>query len=83
MSESQRLAQVLQSELAKVSGLEVDPPAAAPVRVLRSVNAPAVAVEVGSLASDVDSSALTSLNFQEELANAVVRAIDIFQGGRS
>ncbi len=83
LSLSQRLAQVAQAELAKIPGLTVGPPATAPVRVLRSVNAPAVAVEVGSLAGDVDSSALTSLSFQEEFANAIVRAIDTFQGGRS
>jgi N-acetylmuramoyl-L-alanine amidase len=83
LSLSQRLAQVAQAELAKIPGLTVGPPATAPIRVLRSVNAPAVAVEVGSLAGDVDSSALTSLSFQEEFANAIVRAIDTFQGGRS
>jgi len=83
LSRSQQLAQVVQSELAKISGLAVDPPAAAPVRVLRSVNAPAVAIEVGSLAADVDSSLLADLNFQAEIANAIVRAIDIFREGRS
>lgn len=83
LSRSQQLAQILQKEFTGISGATVSPPATAPMRELRSVNAAAVAVEIGSLAADVDSTELTNSNFQAGIANAIVRALDAFEGGPS
>ena len=47
-----QLALALQQQFALINGVEVDPPATAPVRTLRNVNAPAVAIELGRLAPD-------------------------------
>jgi N-acetylmuramoyl-L-alanine amidase len=83
LTRSQQFAQMLQEKFAGISGVSVSPPSAAPMRVLRSVNAPAVAVELGSLTSDVDSSALTNPNLQEEISNAIVQALSDFKGRQS
>ncbi|HEV2348656.1 MAG TPA: N-acetylmuramoyl-L-alanine amidase [Terriglobia bacterium] len=80
---SQQLARILQKEFTAISGATVSPPATAPLRELRSVNAAAVAVEIGSLAAEVDSTALTNSNFQAGIANAIVRALDEYEGGPS
>ncbi len=81
-SESRRLAQMLQQDLAKDTGLKVASPMEVPVRVLRSIGAPAVAIEVGSLAPEVDSAPLTKPSFQKAIAAAVVQAIENLQGGQ-
>lgn len=83
LTRSQQFAQALQKEFASISGVSVSPPAMAPMRVLRSVNAPAVAVELGSLTADVDSSALANPNLQEEISNAIVQALSDFKGRQS
>ncbi len=82
LSRSQQFALALQKELANIPGVLVSQPAAAPLRVLRGVNAPAVALEIGSLNPNVDSNALSGTNFQDGIASAVVRAIDAFEGRR-
>ncbi len=63
--QSVQLAAALQQQLAAINGLEVDTPTTAPVRTLRSVNAPAVAIELGRLSPDADSAALTNPAFQQ------------------
>jgi N-acetylmuramoyl-L-alanine amidase len=83
LSRSQQFAQILQKEFTGISGASISPPATAPMRELRSVNAAAVAVEIGSLAADVDSSGLTNSNFQSGIANALIKALEAFQGGSS
>lgn len=83
LGRSQQFAQILQKEFTGISGATVSPPATAPLRELRGVNAAAVAVEIGSLAADVDSTGLTNSNFQAGIANAIVRALDAFEGGPS
>lgn len=83
LARSHQFAQALQEKFASLSGVTVSPPTVAPMRVLRSVNAPAVAVELGSLTTDVDSSPLTNPNFQEEISNAIVQALDDFKGRQS
>jgi N-acetylmuramoyl-L-alanine amidase len=82
LDESQKLAQAVQEQLARAGGFQVGPVEPAPVRVLRSVDAPAVAIEAGSLAPNVDSSALLSPDFQQKLSQAIVAALDAFAGGR-
>lgn len=73
---SKRFAQALHEQFASLPGLIGANPEEAPVRVLQSVNAPAVAIEIGSLAPQVDPSALLSTEFQQGLSEAVVRALD-------
>jgi N-acetylmuramoyl-L-alanine amidase len=81
MVQSGQLALALQQQFAQIDGVEVDLPATAPVRSLRSINAPAVAIEFGRLAPDADSTALTNPAFQQQVAVAVVQAIVSFTKG--
>ena len=80
---SRALAEALQQKLALIPGVTADKPAAAPIRALRSINAPSVAIEVGSLTTDEDSGALTDANFQQQISNAVTAGIEAFRGGAS
>ena len=81
LGSSVQLAAALQQQLAMVNGVEVDPPAMAPVRTLRSVNAPAVAIELGRLAPDADAEDLINPAFQQQVAAAVVQAVANFEKG--
>ena len=79
--QSQRLAQMLQARLAQVPGLAADPPVEAPVRSLRSIDCPAVAIELGSLNPAQDSGALTSVALQQQIATAIVAGLEGFRTG--
>ncbi|HVB28570.1 MAG TPA: N-acetylmuramoyl-L-alanine amidase, partial [Terriglobia bacterium] len=79
---SNRLARDLQQDLQKTTGAASAPPMEVPVRVLQSIAAPAVAIEVGSLTPQIDAAALVNPAFQQEIATAVVQAIQSFQRGR-
>ena len=81
LGQSLQLALALQQQFALVNGAQVDMPATAPVRILRNVNAPAVAIEMGRLASDADATPLTDPNFQQQVAGAVVQALAAFEKG--
>jgi N-acetylmuramoyl-L-alanine amidase len=81
LGQSLQLALALQQQFTLINGLEVDLPATAPVRTLRNVNAPAVAIELGSLAPDTDATALTNPIFQQQVAGAVVQALANFEKG--
>jgi len=84
LGQSLQLAIDLQQQFSALNGVEVDLPATAPVRTLRSVNAPAVAIELGRLAPDEDATALTNPAFQQQVAAAVVQALAVFaKGGTS
>jgi len=83
LERSRALAEALQQKLALIPGVTADKPAAAPIRALRSINAPSVAIEVGSLTTDEDSGALTDANFQQQISNAVTAGIEAFRGGTS
>jgi N-acetylmuramoyl-L-alanine amidase len=78
---SRQLALALQQQFALINGVAVEPPATAPVRALRSVNAPAVAIELGRLAPDADATPLTNPAFQQEVATAVVQALATLEKG--
>jgi len=75
LEESRQLALALQEEFAHLPGAAVDEPQASPVRALRSVNAPAVAIEIGRLAPDTDAAPLTSLDFLQRVSAATAQAI--------
>jgi N-acetylmuramoyl-L-alanine amidase len=81
MGQSLQLAVALQQQFALISGVQVDLPSSAPVRVLRNINASAVAIELGRLAPDADSTALTSPDFQQKIAGAVVQAFASYEKG--
>jgi N-acetylmuramoyl-L-alanine amidase len=81
LAQSVQLAAALQQQLATINGTEVDSPATAPARVLRSVNAPAVAIELGRLSPDQDAAALTDPAFQQHVAESVVQALAAFSKG--
>jgi N-acetylmuramoyl-L-alanine amidase len=81
LDQSRQLAQALEQQFAQIAGLTADTPAAAPVRTLRSVNAPAVAIEIGSLTPDNDAGPLTDPAFQLQISAAVARVLTALQGG--
>lgn len=81
LEQSLQLALFLQQQFAQLNGVAVDLPSSAPVRTLRSVNAPAVAIEIGRLASDADATELTNPDFQKQVAAAVVQALAGFEKG--
>jgi N-acetylmuramoyl-L-alanine amidase len=83
LADSQRLGQAVVSQLSRLSGIQSGPLQPAPVRVLRSVDAPAIAVEVGSLAPNTDPAPLLDAQFQQKVANAVVAALGAFEKGAS
>jgi len=80
LDRSRQLAAALGSELGKVPGAITGKPVEAPVRVLRSVDAPAAAIEIGSVAPEVNSRSLTNPVLQQQIATAVVRALEAFVG---
>ncbi|HEV2494402.1 MAG TPA: N-acetylmuramoyl-L-alanine amidase [Terriglobia bacterium] len=80
---SRRFAQALERQFANISGLTTSGGSVeAPVRALRNIDAPAAAVEIGSFASDVDARPLTNGTLQDQIAGAIVRALDAFLGGQ-
>jgi N-acetylmuramoyl-L-alanine amidase len=81
LGQSLQLALALQQHFALINGVEVDLPATAPLRSLRNVNAPAVAIELGRLAPDEDATALTNPAFQQQVAGALVEALASFEKG--
>jgi N-acetylmuramoyl-L-alanine amidase len=78
---SRQLAVALQQQFALINGVTADPPVAAPVRTLRSVNTSAVAIELGRLAADADATPLTNPAFQQQVATAVVQALASLEKG--
>jgi N-acetylmuramoyl-L-alanine amidase len=82
LSRSQLLADAFQKTLVNIPGVSVSSPTAAPMGVIRGVNAPAIAVEIGSLTPDMDGTPLSATSFQDGVASAVVKAMDAFEGGR-
>ena len=80
---SRDLAGLLAQQLARVQGLDARNPSEAPVRQLRSIDAPAVAVELGTLAPSQDAAALMSAQFQTQVAEAVVQAVTALLQGAS
>ncbi len=75
LARSRDLANSVAQQLGHIQNLEIRSPEAAPVRQLRSVDAPAVALELGTLAPRQDASALTAAPFQDQLANAITQAV--------
>lgn len=83
LTRSRDLANSLAQQFGHVQNLDVRSPAAAPVRQLRSVDAPAVALELGTLAPRQAAAALTAAAFQDQLANAIAQAVVALAQGAS
>jgi N-acetylmuramoyl-L-alanine amidase len=78
--QSRQLAETLHQEFAVIAGVTAALPQAAPERTLRSVNAPAVAIELGTLSPDYDAGALTDPAFQLQLSNVVAETLAALLG---
>lgn len=83
LTRSRDFAALLTQQLGQIAGLTIRSPDAAPVRQLRSIDAPAVAVELGTLAPSQDASTLTSGAFQDQVAKAVAVAVTALVQGTS
>ena len=81
LDSSRQLARTLQQDFAVIAGVTADPPTSAPVRTLRNVNAPAVAIEIGSLSPENDATALADTAFQTQLASVLAEALSALAGG--
>ncbi len=83
LARSRQLADELQQQFGKISALAANPPQReeAPFRTLRSVDAPAVGIELGSLSPNVDAVNLTLPDLQQQISAAVAHALETFQGG--
>jgi N-acetylmuramoyl-L-alanine amidase len=79
LERSHALAEKLQQHFGRIQGVMTEPPASVPVRALRSVDAPAVAIEVGSLSPDRDATALTDPGFLLQLSTEIAQAVEEFQ----
>ena len=80
LDQSRQLAQTLQQEFTVLVGVKADLPTPAPVRTLRSVNAPAVAIEIGTLSPDEDAGPLTDTAFQLHFSSVVAEVLAALQG---
>jgi N-acetylmuramoyl-L-alanine amidase len=75
LPQSEKLAKAVSEQVAQIAGLARSAASTAPVRQLRSSDAPAIAVEVGTLSPEVDAGALTDPEFQRHIADALVQAL--------
>ncbi len=73
--QSEKLAEAVAEQIGQITGLARSSLSTAPVRQLRSVNAPAIAVEVGTLAPEFDGVALSDPDFLQRVADALVQAL--------
>lgn len=80
LGKSRQLALDVQQQLTRIQGAIVPQPQQAPVRDLRSIAAPALAIEVGTLSSSENAGTITSTPFQQQLAAAVTAAVEQFSG---
>lgn len=75
LPQSEKLGQELGHQFEQIPGLARTNTSIAAVRQLRSVDAPAIAVEVGSVSPEVDGAALINPDFQQRIADALVQAL--------
>jgi len=77
-NESSRLAEAIQTQLNVVSKTENRGIKQAPFRVLAGATMPAVLVEVGFISHPEEEKQLRSATFQENVANAIAKAVGEF-----
>jgi len=75
LPQSEKLAEAVAAQIGQITELARSSSSTAPVRQLRSVDAPAIAVEVGTLAPEFDGVALTDPGFLPRIADALVQAL--------
>ena len=75
LPQSEKLAEAVAEQIAQIPELARSSSWTAPVRQLRSVDAPAIALEVGTLAPEFDGVALTDPDFLQRVADALVQAV--------
>jgi len=80
---SRDLAGLLAQQFGRIEGLEARNPSEAPERQLRSIDAAAVAVELGTLDPSHEAGRLTSGSFQNQIASAVAQAVTALAQGAS
>ncbi len=78
LSGSLRLGRFLETEFRQIEGFATRKPARVPFRLLQSIDAPAVAIEIGNLSPAENSRHLRNPLFIHQLTQAVVRAIAKF-----
>jgi N-acetylmuramoyl-L-alanine amidase len=83
LTQSRQLSEDLAQQIGQIAGVTTDAPTAVPVRTLRSVNAPAVAIELGSLTPDENAGALTDTGLQQQIADAVAQVLAGSKAGKS
>lgn len=83
LTQSNVLAADLVQRFSSLSGVTVPKVMGAPVRQLRSISAPAVAVELGSLSPSMPAGELNQPSFQKQVAEAAAAALEQFAGGQS
>lgn len=82
MEKSRGLAVALEQHLLQVQGVNTGEPVEAPARGLRSIDAPAVALELGSLSPEADGAPLANQDLLQQISKAITDACDSFaQGG--
>ena len=83
LDRSRQLSQTLQQQFSQTDGITASESAELPVRALRSINAPAVAIEIGRVSPELDAAPISNPDFQQRLASAIVQALDQFERGKS
>jgi N-acetylmuramoyl-L-alanine amidase len=81
LDRSRQLALTLQQRLGEIPGATAGGAALAPLRVLRTIDAPAVAIEIGSLTLEESAAPLTNPVFLGQVAAAVTQGLSAFTGG--
>jgi N-acetylmuramoyl-L-alanine amidase len=75
LPQSEKLAEAVAEQFGQMTDLARSSSSTAPVRQLRSVDAPAIAVEVGTLAPEFDGVALIDPGFLQRITDALVQAV--------
>ena len=78
LPESLKLAQYLKNEFVQIANIEAREPTLAPVRLLQSVNSPAVLIEISNVNSLENRKGNENSKFILQLAQAITRAIKKF-----
>jgi N-acetylmuramoyl-L-alanine amidase len=81
LGESQRFARIVQEELDTTLGLRDRGVKQAPFRVLMGAAMPAVLVELGFISNPEEEARLLDPEYRSRLVDALVRAVQRFQGG--
>ena len=79
LNESSRLAQAVQEEMNRITGIQSRGVKQAPFKVLVGATMPAALVEVGFITNPAEEDKLKSDNFQDMMVEALVRAVERYK----